>query len=91
MKIKLSELDETKMFSGCPFNIWSDEANYIQNMGCLPDSRYVLDSYENNKGHWKCHSGPNRCGGLKEALKKLNHPMDKNNNLFLNGDNEYTL
>lgn len=71
---------ETKMCRGCPFN-YTDEADIIQNYGCLPDKKDIIQLKENN-ADWKCHSKEHICMGLVEVYTGDNW-MAKSNRKFL--------
>lgn len=57
---------ENKMCSGCPFG-FSEESDYVNNLGCLPSPREILQLKKNNVD-WQCHSEPHVCQGLVETL-----------------------
>lgn len=80
-------LDNT-VCQGCPLNFGTDEHDYIQNMGCLPDWQYLLKEYLENNGHWKCHSNNNKCRGFSKLLDHLEIDRNgRNNDLLITGDN----
>jgi hypothetical protein len=59
-------------------------------MGCLPDHNTLIERYLNSEGIWGCHSDARKpCGGLIQLLESNNIPMNKNNNILVDGDNEY--
>jgi len=88
MKCDLIDLDNSKMCPACPFNVWTEDHVETQNLGCLPDANMVINFYENNEGHWKCHSRKAKCQGLESYLTTTKHPRNKNNQILLKGDNE---
>ena len=54
------------MCNSCPFN-HTDEADYVQNMGCLPSPKDVLKIKDETGNNWACHTNNKRiCEGLKE-------------------------
>jgi hypothetical protein len=53
---------------GCPFS-GTDEAEQIQNWGCLPSNSDIVEMYEKKEEVWMCHSNSDRiCQGLKERI-----------------------
>lgn len=54
------------MCNSCPFNC-TDESDYAQNMGCLPDRKDIIKLKDQTVHNWACHSNPKRkCQGLAE-------------------------
>lgn len=94
LKIKLESIDLSDILdhidhtvcNGCPFNFITEEHDYIQNMGCLPDAKMIMEEYLNNNGHWKCHSCDKPCAGLQKALDTYGIKAE-NNQLLVTGDN----
>jgi hypothetical protein len=63
--------------SGCPFNVgYSEEADQIQDYGCLPTYAEIVTKFDKEGKVWACHSKPHKtCTGLKNTrpeAKKLN-------------------
>jgi hypothetical protein len=68
--------DSTKHCSenSCPF-AFTEESERIQNYGCLPTPREIMDMRIKHGKTWACHSNPEKpCLGALEYLKHYNHP-----------------
>jgi hypothetical protein len=75
--------------NGCPCS-YTEESEYAQNMGCLPDHNTLVERYLKGEGIWACHSDATKpCGGLIQILKNNNIKMDKNNNILVDEDNAF--
>lgn len=72
--------------NGCPFT-GTDESEQIQNYGCLPGPLDIMEMYQKNEGHWKCHSAKRKCGGLTQMMSNNDIPFDKNNTILITSDN----
>jgi hypothetical protein len=57
-----------KKCNGCPFNDgWTEEATKLQDLGCLPDAKWIIDQKDRNQKNWACHSNKKHdCAGLAE-------------------------
>lgn len=57
----------SKMCKSCPFNYFSEESNYAQDMGCLPSPKDILEIKDTTGNNWACHSNNKRvCAGLSK-------------------------
>ncbi len=64
--------------TSCPFLCGSHpDADYANNMGCLPDAWRVVEMKVKENKNWACHSHPERiCKGLVEHSKEKNLGLD---------------
>lgn len=61
-----------KMCKSCPFN-YTEESEYAQNTGCLPNRIEILKLKDETNNNWACHSNNKRiCGGLSEERNTIN-------------------
>ena len=63
--------------NGCPFNFFSEESNYAQNMGCLPTPYEVKEIYDQLDGVWGCHETSEEDGNLKPCIGFINWMKEK--------------
>jgi len=55
----------------CPFNIYSEQSQYANNLGCLPDYQDIVEDFEKDKKVWACHERPDKaCNGFINYFKK---------------------
>jgi len=67
-----------KPCNGCPFNDGlTDEASQLQNYGCLPTAKEMLDHFDQRGSSISCHGNPDRlCRGLSSMRPEaINHPI----------------
>jgi hypothetical protein len=72
--------------NSCPFNDGlTQEASYVQNMGCLPSSYDIINLKKETGHNWACHSNNEKiCSGLKETNKEKNLGLNmKSGGLYL--------
>lgn len=62
---------ESRMCNGCPFND-NEESENVNNSGCLPEPKQILNMKVNGDIDWKCHSKDIICMGLVETLTSDN-------------------
>jgi hypothetical protein len=82
-------MSNCKECQACPFNIYSEEAMYANDMGCLPDYTLTLKYYEEEGLVWACHDKPDTaCNGMinyfnknktKDEYLKLLNDIKQNN------------
>lgn len=66
----------------CPFNICSEQSQYANNAGCLPDYIDTVAIFEQEGLVWACHDNPKKaCSGIINYYKK--NKDVKSYNLFL--------
>ncbi|MDV5127001.1 MULTISPECIES: hypothetical protein [Bacillus amyloliquefaciens group] len=54
----------------CPFS-HSDEAEMVQNYGCLPTPQQIVEMKEKSGHNWACHSDETvLCGGFAKYIKR---------------------
>lgn len=71
---------------GCPFS-YSDESEQMQNYGCLPTPREIINMRVNHEKTWACHSNPTKpCLGAINYLKKKGLPFEVNFPLVIESD-----
>lgn len=55
---------------GCPFS-FTEESDYIQNLGCLPSPYEIIKMRQDHGKTWACHSEPSKpCLGAIRYQKK---------------------
>lgn len=58
----------------CPFNFSSEEAEQVQNYGCLPTPTDIINLKKKHNANWACHysdsSNLKTCGGLIQVNKE---------------------
>lgn len=60
----------------CPFS-WSDEAEIVQNLGCLPTPHEIITMKEKSGHNWACHDNKNvLCGGFANYVKTQRPDLD---------------
>lgn len=80
---------ETRMCEGCPFN-YTEETEIIQNYGCLPTSKDIVQLKKNN-ADWKCHSKEHVCMGLVEVYTADNWEAENNRKVLgVEKDDKFT-
>ena len=61
--------------NSCPF-AFTEESEQIQNYGCLPTPREIMNMRINHGKTWACHSNPDKpCLGAMEYLNRYGHPF----------------
>lgn len=66
-----------KMCEGCPFNFFSDKADYYQNLGCLPAPYDIIKDMKKEDKNWACHDKPDKiCRGLVGYVHDMNKPIN---------------
>lgn len=66
-----------KMCDACPFNFFSDQADYAQNMGCLPAPYDIIKEMKQTDKNWACHDNPEKiCRGLVRYVNDMNKPIN---------------
>lgn len=59
----------------CPFSI-GEEAEKVQNLGCLPSMGEILDMADKTGRPWGCHSNEDQvCRGYASVAKSLELPL----------------
>jgi hypothetical protein len=60
----------------CPFSC-SDEAEQVQNYGCLPDAHDIIQMKKESGQNWSCHSDATvLCGGFAMRVKESHPELD---------------
>lgn len=67
----------------CPFS-YSEEAEIVQNYGCLPDRVDIIRMKEGSNQNWACHADETvMCGGYANYVKKYRPDLNlKEGNLI---------
>lgn len=73
----------------CPFSC-GEEAETVQNYGCLPDSYDIVRMKKESGHNWGCHSDETKiCGGLVTFIKENNLDLDINSGGIIKYDTWY--
>lgn len=74
---------------GCPFSM-TDYSEHIQNMGCLPTPKEIVNMRVNHNKTWACHSNHDKpCLGALNYLKKNNLPFEVVDTELLTEDSDW--
>lgn len=79
---------ECSTVGACPFS-FTDDSEYVQNLGCLPSPYDIITMRKNGKT-WACHSNPNKpCLGALNYLKENGLDFKVVDKDYLNLDNNW--
>jgi hypothetical protein len=64
------------MCKGCPFNFFSEESAHLNNLGCLPDPKDIIETTKLTGKNWACHETNKLCGGMVAYCNRNNIPIN---------------
>ncbi len=66
----------TGQCNSCPFAM-TDESEYVQNLGCLPDPGHLIDMKRESGHNWACHGDETKiCSGFANHVRENNPELD---------------
>lgn len=70
--------------SSCPF-AFTDESEYVQNLGCLPEPFELVEMKRKTGHNWSCHEEPRKlCGGFARHIKEYHKDLDVKKGFLIN-------
>lgn len=75
---------------GCPFAFYTEESNYIQNLGCLPTPYEIISMRQKHNKTWACHNNPSKpCLGAINFQKEKGLPFDVVDKVLITEDSDW--